>query len=72
MLSLQIKWKLYTGEYVPDMEVLNKVGIDFLVKHQIFPLKNGYQPVFVVSHVDNVDMTDSLKDIFGPRKSCFI
>ena len=71
MLSLQIKWKLYTGEYVPNVEVFNKVGIDFLIKHQVFPLKNGYQPVFVVSHVDNVDMTDALGNIFGPREILF-
>jgi len=71
MLSLQIKWKLFTGEYEPDVEVFNKVGSDFLIKHQIFPLKNGHQPVFVVSHVDNVDMTDRLKGIFGPREILF-
>jgi len=71
MLSLQIRWKLYTGEYVPNVEVFHKVGIDFLIKHQIFPLKNGYQPVFVVSYVDNVDMTDALQNIFGSREILF-
>jgi len=71
MLSQQIRWKIYTGEYLPNVEVLNKVGIDFLIKHQIFPLKNSDQPVFIVSYVDNVDMTDSLKDIFGSQEVLF-
>jgi len=71
MLSQQIRWKLYTGEYVPDLEVLNRVGIDFLIKHQMYPLKNGHQPVFVLSYVDNVDMTDNLKNIFGPQEIMF-
>jgi general secretion pathway protein E len=41
------------------------------MRHQIFPLKNGYSPIFVVSFIDNVDMTDSLKTIFGPQEILF-
>ena len=71
MLSLQICWKLFTGDYVVDDDVLKRVGIDFLVKHQVFPLKNGHQPVFVVPYVDNVDITDCLKNIFGNQEIVF-
>jgi type IV pilus assembly protein PilB len=71
MLSLQIRWKLYMGPYEPDREIIDKIGIDELIKHQIFPLKNGHKPAFVVPYVDNVDMTDSLKSILGPQEVFF-
>ena len=33
--------------------------------HQIFPLRNGGTPSFVVSYIDNVEVTDFLKNNFG-------
>ena len=71
MLSLQIKWRLHTGEYVPDYDVLAKVGIDFLIKHQIYPLKSGSQTAFVLAYVDNVDITDRLRYFFESREILF-
>jgi hypothetical protein len=38
---------------------------DFLTKHQIYPLKNGVTPTFILSYIDNVDITDVLKREFG-------
>jgi type IV pilus assembly protein PilB len=64
-LSKQINWQRFNGEYVPDYEVVEKMGLKFYCESQIFPLKNGNTPSFVVSHVDNVQSTDSLRSIFG-------
>lgn len=64
-LSKQIQWKNFDREYIPDFEAIDKVGLDYFSKNQIFPLKNGSTPSFVVSFVDNVEVTDFLKDSFG-------
>lgn len=71
MLSQQIKWKVYRGEYVPDEEIIRRVGIDFLIRHQVFPLKSKAHPVFVTSFVDDVDTTDGLKKILGNGEIVF-
>lgn len=71
MLALQIRWRLYTGAYDPDHEIINKLSIDFLVKHQIFPLKNNLKIIFIIPYVDNVEITDELQNIFGTQEINF-
>jgi type II secretory ATPase GspE/PulE/Tfp pilus assembly ATPase PilB-like protein len=64
-LSKQINWKCFKGEYVPDFTAIEKVGLNYFCDNQIFPLKNGAIPSFIVAFVDNVQVTDHLKSIFG-------
>jgi len=65
LLSKEIGWSLFTGEYVPDTQIIQKIGLDFFCKHQIYPAKNGLQTVLVVAYVDNVDVTDYLKSFLA-------
>lgn len=64
-LSKQINWKRFKDDYIPDYRAIEKVGLDYFCAHQIFPLKNGGTPSFVVSYIDNVQATDFLKNSFG-------
>jgi len=64
-LSIQINWKRFKDEYIPDHKAIEKIGLDYFCEHQIFPLKNGGIPSFVVSRIDNVEVTDFLKNSFG-------
>jgi len=71
VLSKQIGWRFFQGEYVPDFKIVEHIGLDFLSRHQVFPLKNGSKPSFVVSFVDDVETTDFLNGHFGNDKVNF-
>jgi len=64
-LSKQIGWEFFKSSYIPDYRAIEEVGLDYFCTHQIFPLKNGGTPSFVVSFIDNVEVTDFLKSNFG-------
>ena len=64
-LSKQIGWPVFRSDFIPDLEVIERVGVDFLGKHQMFPLKNGTTPTFVISYIDHIDVTDLLRNQFG-------
>ena len=64
-LSKQIGWEFFKSNYIPDYQAIQQVGLDYFCTHQIFPLKNGGTPSFVVSFIDNVEVTDFLKNNFG-------
>ena len=64
-LSKQINWKRFRNEYIPDHRAIEEIGLDYFCRHQVFPLKNGGAPSFVVSYIDNVEVTDFLKNNFG-------
>jgi type IV pilus assembly protein PilB len=64
-LSKQIGWRFFKGDYIADYRAIEQVGLDYFCLHQIFPLKNGGTPSFVVSYIDNVEVTDFLKNNFG-------
>ena len=66
-LSIQINWKRFKSDYVPDYMAIEKIGLDYFCIHQIFPLKNGNIPSFVVSFIDDVEVTDFLKHHFGNK-----
>jgi len=66
-LSKQIGWKFFTSDYIPDYRAIEQVGLDYFSVHQIFPLKNGHVPSFIVSYIDNVEVTDFLKNNFGNK-----
>ena len=61
MIAKEIGWALYTDDFIPDYEVINQIGLDFFNKNQIYPVKNGNNTLFVVSYIDNVDITDYLR-----------
>src|SRR5438067_177504 len=61
LIAKEIGWALFTQEYVPDYAVIQQIGLDFFNKNQIYPAKNGHQTLFVVSYIDNVDVTDYLR-----------
>ena len=64
-LAKQIGWKFFDDDYIPDYGSIERTGLDYFCTHQIFPLKNGGTPSFVVSFIDNVEITDFLKNNFG-------
>jgi len=64
-LAKQIGWKFFDDDYIPDYGSIERTGLDYFCTHQIFPLKNGGTPSFVVSFIDNVEITDFLKNTFG-------
>jgi len=64
-LAKQIGWKFFKSDYVPDYHIIESVGLDFFCQHQIYPLKNGSNPSFVVSFIDDVKVTDFLKNNLG-------
>jgi len=66
-LSKQIGWKLFKSDYIPDYRAIEDVGLEYFCAHQIFPLKNGSIPSFVVSYIDNLEVTDFLKSDFGSK-----
>ena len=66
-LSRQINWRCFKSEYVPDYRAIEELGLEYFCVHQIFPLKNGGTPSFVVSFIDNVEVTDFLKNNFGNK-----
>src|SRR5208283_3677450 len=47
-LSKQIGWQFFKLDYIPDYNAIEIVGLDYFCAHQIFPLKNGHIPSFVV------------------------
>jgi len=71
-LSKQIGWEFFKSDYIPDYKAIGQVGLDYFCAHQIFPLKNGGTPSFVVSFIDNVEITDFLKNNFGNGMLIFI
>lgn len=64
-LSIQINWRRFNSEYIPDYAVIEKLGLEYFCEHQVFPLKNGSVPSFVVSFIDDIEVTDFLKNNFG-------
>jgi type IV pilus assembly protein PilB len=64
-LSIQINWKRFESEYIPDYKAIGEVGLDYFCTHQIYPLRNGGVPSFVVSFIDDVQATDFLRNYFG-------
>jgi len=64
-LARQIGWKFFKSSYTPDYQSIEQIGLDYFCKHQIFPLKNGGTPSFVVAYGDDVQVTDFLKNHFG-------
>ncbi len=64
-LAIQIDWKRFKGEYVPDYRAIEKIGLDYFCKNQIYPLQNGAIPSFIIPYIDNVEITDYLKNNFG-------
>src|SRR5208283_955191 len=57
--------EVFKSDYIADYKAIERVGLDYFCEHQIFPLKNGGAPSFVVSFIDNVEITDFLKNTFG-------
>ncbi len=71
-LSKQIGWKFYKGDYIPDYQAIESIGLDYFSANQIFPLKSGNTTSFVVSFIDNVTSTDFLKNNFGKGVNFYI
>ena len=57
-LSKQIGWKFFKSDYIADYRAIQQVGLDYFCEHQIFPLKNGGIPSFVVSIIYKVENKD--------------
>jgi len=58
-LADQIGWKYYEGEYTPDLKLIERLGMDFWIKGNAYPAKNG-ETNFVFAEIDDTETTDYL------------
>ena len=68
LIAKEIGWTLFTEEYVPDYSVIRKIGLEFFNTNHIYPVKKGCKTLFVVSYIDNVDITDYLRSELALNK----
>jgi len=59
-LAEQIGWKYFDKNYIPEVSVVNSLGIKFLHDKLIFPAKDGDRCVFVLPGTDDTETTDYL------------
>ncbi|MBF0386649.1 MAG: type II/IV secretion system protein [Candidatus Omnitrophica bacterium] len=71
-LAEQAGWEFFGGQYLPDQEAAEKIGLAFIKEHWVFPLKvtEGYG--FVFSDGDNTRATDRLLGCFGSAVRFFV
>ena len=60
-LSETSGYKYFSDEYVPDMDVIKKIGMDFIVSRRIYPLLSENGPTFILTDVYDTDTTDYLE-----------
>ena len=68
LIAKEIGWTLFNGEYTPDYSMIKQIGLDFFNENQIYPVRSGHKTLFVVSYVDNVDITDYLRSVLTLNK----
>jgi len=64
-VSKQVNWQCFKSDYIPNYEIISELGLDYFSEHQIYPLKNGKIPSFVLSFIDEVESTDFLKNHYS-------
>ena len=51
-------YKYFNGDFIPNMDIVKKVTVQFLVDKKVFPLLTEGKTTFVLSDVYNTDATD--------------
>lgn len=61
-LARQVGWDVYEGAYDIDEEMAELLGVDFMVKHLIFPAKEQQGCVFIMAFSDDMLATDEIEE----------
>ena len=64
-LSEASGYKFFCGEYVPNMEVVKEITVQFLEDKKIFPLLNDGKIIFILTAIYDTETTDYLQSKFG-------
>ena len=72
VIADQVGWKYFNGNYSPDMDLVETLGVEFLKERMVFPVKTGNGTAFVLSNVDDPDTTDILQDKFKENIKFYI
>jgi len=64
-LSETSGYKFYSDEYIPDMDLVNKLKMEFIIDKKFYPLLSKKGPAFVLTDVYDTDTTDYLEANFG-------
>ncbi len=60
-LAKQVGWGVYEGRYEAAQEMVKLLGVDFMVKHMIFPAKAHEGIVFIMAFSDDMATTDAIE-----------
>ena len=60
-LSETSGFELFEGEYVPDIELIEKLKIEYIIQRKIYPLRSAGGPIFVLTDAYDTDTTDFLE-----------
>ena len=71
-LSEASGYKYFNDEYIPDMSLIEKLTIQFIVDRKLYPLLAEGKPTFVLSDVIATDTTDYLEAKFGSDIEYFV
>ena len=72
VLSKQIGLPLYTDKYEPSFEEIETFGLEFFLENQIYPLKTLLGSAFVLSLIDNVEITDTIRSKVSDKTIFYI
>ncbi len=59
-LSETSGFEFFDGAYIPDLDLINKLKIEYIVQRKIYPLRSNDVPTFVLTDVYDTDTTDYL------------
>jgi type II secretory ATPase GspE/PulE/Tfp pilus assembly ATPase PilB-like protein len=65
-------YEYFRGEYIPDMELVKKLKIEFIIGRKIYPLQTESKPAFILTDVLDTDTTDYLEANFGSEIGYFV
>ena len=64
-LSETSGYEYFNGTYIPHMDFVKKLTMDFIIKRKFYPLLSNNGPTFVLTDVYDTDTTDYLEAHFG-------
>ncbi len=70
-VACQVGWEVFEGEYTIDREMEVLFGVNFLIERMVFPVKNGQDSFFILSHTNDTQTTDAIVQKLG-RQPVFL
>lgn len=61
-LASQVGWDVYQGAYEIDEKMAELLGVEFMLKHLIFPAKEHQGCVFIMAFSDDMITTDAIEE----------